>query len=81
MHAWHCWQAVQTQWRTGAAGATGLDWQGVRIFLDEEGVQGDERQHVWACIRAAELAVLQAWAVRRQREEDRRQAERQRPGL
>lgn len=81
MHAWHVWLAVQTQWRTGAAGATGLSWSGVRTYLDEEGITGDERRHVWACVRAAEQAVLQAWAARRQREADRREFERAQQGM
>lgn len=53
------------------AGATGLDYAAVRSYLDEEGLEGEERQHVWACLRLAEREVLDAVALRRQRERDR----------
>lgn len=67
MQAWDCWHSVQTQWRVGPAGATGLDYAGVRAYLDEAGLQGDERREVWDCIRAAELATLSVWAEQRER--------------
>lgn len=70
--AWDAWLAVQTQWRQGMAGATGLCYAGVQACLDELGLQGDERRHVWQCVCAAEREVLQASAERRAREEDRR---------
>ena len=70
--AWQVWQGLQTQWRHSMAGATGLCYASVCAYLDEEGLQGDERQHVWQCIRAAEREVLQVVAERREREADRR---------
>lgn len=62
---WLHWQAVQTQWRIGGMGgmggnATGLDYAGVRAYLDEEGVYGEARKDAFAGIRAAERATLQA---------------------
>lgn len=63
--AWYHWVQVQTQWRTGAAGATGLDYAGVRAYLDEEtDLAGDERREVFACIRGAERGTLAGWADR-----------------
>jgi hypothetical protein len=60
--AWHCWLAVQTQWRVGMSGVTGLDYAAVRAQLDEEGIEpGPERRELWACLRAAERAVLDYW--------------------
>jgi predicted peroxiredoxin len=53
---------VQTQWRSGMGGATGLDYAGVRAYLDESGLAGDERKDIFTGIRAAEGATLQAWA-------------------
>lgn len=73
--AWQCWCAVQTQWRVGMSGATGLDYAGVRALLDEEGLSGDERRAVFAGIRACEGAVLEVWAEQR----EQREAEDQRP--
>lgn len=64
--AWHHWNGAQTQWRTGMAGATGLDYAGVRAYLDEQALQADDRTHVWACITACEQATLRAWAENKQ---------------
>lgn len=66
--SWQAWQAVQTQWRSGMSGATGLDYAGVRAALDELGFAGDERQAAWRGIQAAERATLEVWAERRERE-------------
>lgn len=62
--AWNCWCAVQTQWRTGAAGATGLDYAGVRAYLDEQGIASgsDQRRDIFTGICAAERATLEVWA-------------------
>lgn len=63
---------MQTQWRVGMAGATGLDYAGVRALFDEEGLAGDERREVFAGIRAAEAAALEVWAEQRERDEAQR---------
>lgn len=67
--AWRCWQGVQTQWRVGMGGATGLDYAGVRAFLDEQQLSGDERREVFAGIQACEWATLEVWAEQRERQE------------
>ena len=60
---WHHWQSVQTQWRMGGMGGpTGLDYAGVRAYLDECALAGQERQDAFAGICAAEHATLAAWA-------------------
>lgn len=62
---WDVWCDVQTQWRHGMSGATGLDYAGVRAHLDELGLPaGDERTAIYAGIRAAERATLEARAER-----------------
>jgi hypothetical protein len=67
--AWAAWCEVQTQWRAGMAGATGLDYAGVAAHLEELGIPpGAERRELWAGIRAAEAAVLAVWAERRQQQ-------------
>lgn len=66
--AWNCWQGVQTQWRVGMGGATGLDYAGVRAYLDEADL-GDERRGVFAGIQACERATLDVWAEQREREQ------------
>lgn len=64
LQAWTSWCAVQTQWRVGTAGATGLDYAGVRAYLDEQGAAhgSDERRDIWVGICAAERATLDVWA-------------------
>ena len=74
VRAWSCWQGVQTQWRVGMGGATGLDYAGVRAFLDEQDLQRDERREVFAGIQACERATLDVWAEQRERDEADRAA-------
>lgn len=70
--AWDCWCDLQTQWRTGVAGATGLDYAAALAYLrDVAGLRGDERRQVFDCLRAAERAVLDVWAERRERDAER----------
>lgn len=66
VQAWKCWQGVRTQWRTGMADPTGLDYAGVRAYLDLQGLEGDERRSVFAGIQACEAATLAAWAEQRE---------------
>lgn len=67
---------MQTQWRVGMAGQTGLDYAGVRAYLDEAGVHGDERADAWRGICAAEGATLHVVAEQRRKDEERRARER-----
>lgn len=63
VQAWRCWCGVQTQWRVGGMGArTGLDYSGVRAYLSELGLCGDERRDVFSGICAAEQATLEVWS-------------------
>lgn len=42
------------------AGVTGLDYAGVRAYLDECGIEpGEDRRELFACLRACERAVLE----------------------
>lgn len=67
--AWYHWREVQSQWRVGMAGGTGLDYAGVRAYLDECALPPDERRDAWAGIRACEAATLQAWSELRSKEQ------------
>jgi hypothetical protein len=61
------WLAVQTQWRVGMAGPTGLDYAGVEAALrlrDE-----DDRAGVFAGLQVCEAAMLEALRERREREQ------------
>jgi hypothetical protein len=63
--AWNVWCDVQTQWLyAGMGSATGLNYAGVCAHLDELGLCGDERREVYAGVRAAERATLEARAER-----------------
>lgn len=58
--AWRCWSALQTQWRAGMGGRTGLDYTAVLAWLRQvEHLRGAELREVLACIQAAEQAVLE----------------------
>lgn len=60
---WSAWQQLQTQWRVGMGGATGLDYAGVRAWLRDCGPEDEsERREWWSCIQAAERATLDVWA-------------------
>lgn len=47
----------------------GLDYAGVRTWLDEAGLCGDERRDIFKSILAAEQACLEAWAEQRRIQE------------
>lgn len=49
---------VSTQWRVGAGGPIGLDYNVVYRELDEEEVTGEERRDAMAAIRILEAAAL-----------------------
>mgnify|MGYP000216858405 CR=1 FL=1 len=70
--AWAVWCDLQSQWRHGMAGPTGLDYAGVRAHLDEMGLApGQERSAIYAGIRAAERATLEARAELAEQEQAR----------
>ncbi len=61
------WLAVQTQWRVGMSGPTGLDYAGVEAALRLSAV-GDPAE-VFAGLRVCEAAALDAWRERRERDQ------------
>ena len=73
MATWQHWQALQTQWRTGVAGATGLDYAGVKAYLDEQGIKKTERREIFDGIQAAESGTLDAWGEQAERERNQQQ--------
>jgi len=64
--AWRAWQGVKTQWREGMDGKTGLDYAGVRAYLDLQGIRGAARRSIFAGIQACEAATLEARDEQRQ---------------
>ncbi len=74
VQAWAAWTGVQTQWRTGMGGATGLDYAGVRAYIELH-LPRRRWAEVFDGVCACERATLDVWAERREREEAARQAE------
>lgn len=68
--AWSAWCAVQTQWRIGPAGPTGLDYAGVAAWLQLQEPDAERRREQFAGVRAAEAATLDVWSERRERERE-----------
>jgi len=60
--AFELWSAVQTQWRVGMGGPTGLDYAGVEAVLRVLGVRGEQRRERFALLQAMERAALREWA-------------------
>ena len=61
------WLSVQTQWRTGMAGPTGLDYAGVEAALRMRGEP--DMAETFAGLQACERAALEAARDRQQREQ------------
>lgn len=78
--AWQAWQGVQTQWRTGMGGATGLDYAGVHAWLQLHAPR-QQRRELFEGIQAAERATLEVWSEQREREEQQRAAEQAAPRI
>lgn len=69
MPAWLAWCGLQTQWRIGMGGATGLDYTAVLAYLRSVSrLRGDALQEAFEGIQAAERAVLEVADERRQSE-------------
>jgi Phage related hypothetical protein (DUF1799) len=58
------WCQLQTQWRIGMSGATGLDYTAVTAYLrDIAGIKKKDLPERFAEIRAMEVATLNEWAA------------------
>lgn len=64
---WNGWQLLQTQWRVGFAGHTGLDYTAVAATLDMLGVKRRDRAEWLQCLHAMERAALDEWEKQRER--------------
>lgn len=65
LSAWGFWLRVQTQWRVGFSGRSGLDYGGVRVAMDLLGVDRRDRGELFRMVQAMECAALGVWAERR----------------
>ena len=60
--AFEVWQCVQTQWREGMGGRSGLDYTAVCAYLREvRGLKKTALQSMFAGLQAMERAALEAW--------------------
>ena len=64
--------AMQTQWRVGMAGATGLDYAALPAVMRCVGVARKDWSHVFDGLRAMEDETLAEWARRREKEKGKR---------
>lgn len=62
--AYFTFAAMQTQWRVGMAGATGLDYAALPVALRMQAIPRPEWQPVMADIPIMEVAALAAMAER-----------------
>jgi hypothetical protein len=60
---WSVWCGIQTQWRTGLSGVTGLDYAGAWVVV-ERLIPRRRRDEVFAHLQDMERAVLQVQAER-----------------
>ena len=66
------WNDLDTQWRTGLMGRTGLDYTAVRAHLQLAGIPRRQHAELHAQLRIMEHAALREWARLRRLEEARR---------
>ena len=57
--------ALQTQWRVGMNGATGLDYAALPAVLDLCAVRRKQRPDVFWALRVMEGEALRLWAAQR----------------
>jgi hypothetical protein len=62
--AWRLFNALQTQWRVGMAGPTGLDYNVLFHKMDRMGLDPDEYEEVEADIRVMEQEALATMSER-----------------
>ena len=58
---------MRTQWREGMGGRTGLDYAGVRAFIEMEDLDDEGKREAFRGVRACEQATLEAWAEQREK--------------
>lgn len=68
---WELWMGLQTQWRVGMAGSTGLDYAACLAVIDRV-VPKRQRSEAFEAVRACERVTLKAWADKRAAEEAQR---------
>lgn len=57
--------ALQTQWRSGMGGRTGLDYAVLPAVFDLHGIRRKRRPDVFSGVRVMEAETLNIWSERR----------------
>lgn len=61
---WRLWRDLETQWRAGMAGATGLDYSVAWLLIEQRFRRRDRRLVLWL-VQAMEEATLHEWSEQR----------------
>lgn len=64
VQAFRTWQSLQTQWRVGMGGRTGLDYTAVLAYLRAT-IKPKDRADMFNSLQAMEFAALDEWAQQR----------------
>ena len=57
--AFEVFAAMQTQWRTGMSGATGLDYSALEPVMRLQGIKKRDQTEVFSGVRVMEIAALE----------------------
>lgn len=71
-HIVQVWLAMQTQWRVGFSGATGLDYAVLPVVMRGVQVPLNERMDIFAGVQVMERTTLKVWAAARIKREAQR---------
>ena len=63
--SFECFAAMRTQWRTGMAGATGLDYVAIDPVMRLKKIPRSERINTFEDIRVMEMAALEVMQSKR----------------
>lgn len=69
------WIDLQTQWRVGMSGATGLDYAAVWALINRR-IPRRRRDEVFSAVQSMERAVLRVWSDKAEQERGERAQQR-----
>jgi len=69
---WTLWQSVQTQWRIGMGGPTGLDYAGIEALMRMRNVSRAERPELIEGLQVMEVVALEEFAAKAERDQRRK---------
>lgn len=73
-HIVRVWLAMQTQWRVGFSGATGLDYAVLPVVMRGVQVPLNERMDIFAGVQVMERTTLKVWNAARIKREGQKTA-------